>query len=137
MKRHDIPLWVGIAGLLLVQAACADPPTGPQGSGAPERPRAQQVLDVQVRNDVDSPVHVSLELEGLGVEPLGIVRAGATSRFAVPLREAGPVRLVAISVAQDERLESDPLEVRAGWFVDVSITSAGTIAKAYAIPPRY
>jgi len=137
MKRLDIPLWVGIAGLLLLQVACADSPTGPQGAGAPEQQQARQYLHVQVRNEVDGPVYVSLDLEGIGVEPLGIVRAGSASAFDVSLDRAGTVRLVAISVAHGERLESDPLEVRAGWAVDISITSAGTVARAYPAPREY
>jgi len=140
MKRLHIPSSIGFAGLLLMQAACADSPTDPRLTGPPELQEAQRYLDVQVRNDAEVPVYVSLELQGFGIEPLGIVRAGTTSRFEVScaaLDGNGPVRMMAISVAGGERFASDPVQVMAGWAVDISITSAGTVARAYPAPREY
>lgn len=131
MKRAHIPLWVGVAGLMVMQAGCADSPTDPAWTGAPESLTQPEYLEVLVHNVATTRAAVSVELDGVAVEALGVLGAGASERFHVTspvLAEGGPVQLVVISVIGSGRSTSEPLAVMAGWTIDVSITPAGPVA---------
>lgn len=131
MKRAHIPLWVGVAGLMVMQAGCTDSPTDPAWTGAPESLTQPEYLEVLVHNVATARAAVSVELDGVAVEALGVLGAGASERFHVTspaLAGGGVVRLVVISVIGSGRSASEPLEVMAGWTVDVSITTAGPVA---------
>lgn len=132
MKRAHIPLWVGLAGLMVLQASCADSPTDPAWTGAPELPAQPEYLDVLVHNFATGRAAVTVEFDGVAVEALGVVGEGASELFHVTspaLAGRDPVQLVVVSVIESGRSASEPLEVRAGWTVEVSITPAGPVAR--------
>ena len=111
MKRVSTPLWVGIAGLLILQANCADSPTDPSWAGAPERLDHPDYLDVRVRNATHERVAVSVAFDGIDAEALGILPEGASELFRVvspALTGGGPARFVAISITDVGRHESAP-----------------------------
>jgi len=128
MKRENIPLWVGIAGLLFLQATCADSPTDPAWTGAPEPLARPEYLDVLVHNATLERVAVSVAFDGIDADELGVLREGTSKLFRVTspaLTGGGPAMFVAISTTGHGRYESKPLEVMAGWAVEVSMTSTG------------
>ena len=129
MKRWNIPLSVGIAGVLLLQGACTDP-ISPDGRAVSEPP--QQFVDVLVRNLSDTPFDVSVTI-GEEEMKVGVVRGGATQLLRVtPVnRIVGHASFVAVAVAETERLESAPIDVMPGWTVEVALTPRGPVASRY------
>ena len=129
MKRWNIPLSAGIAGVLLLQGACTEP-FSPNGRAVSEPP--QQFVDVLVRNQSDTPFDVSVTI-GDEEMKVGIVRRGDVELFRVtPVNMiGGRAPFVAVAVAETERLESAPIDVMPGWTVEVALTPRGPVASRY------
>lgn len=128
MKRFNIPLAIGVAGLLAMQVACHDSPTIPDNRGAPER--VTDYVDLIVRNLLDTQVDVWVDIAQERTQ-FGIVRGGTieSGRMTVPTLAGGPARFVAMAVTEGGEIRSEPLDIMPGWTVEVTVGATGPVAR--------
>lgn len=124
MKRFDIILALGLAGLASAAGACSDQRSPTEPSPLPVQP---EYVDILVRNGVAEAMDLTLDLDGSRLA-LGSVEPGGEASFRLHRQEAlglGPARLVATSRADGRDRTSDFLLILPGRMLELQVTPAG------------
>ncbi len=127
MRSPNPTLVLGLAGLLLVGGACADPVTVRDGTTASEPPR---IMDIVVYNHTGEGLELALVSDRAAVE-LGLMASRLEVSFEVDVRElggAGVGTLVATG-GGSWVMRSDPVWIEGGTALEFTVTAGGIVWK--------